>query len=291
MIVFRPVLICADDYALAPGVSDAILELLAARRLSATGCMTVSPFWPEHGARLKAVAAPAAVGLHLTLTDHRPLGPCPALLAAAGGTGERFPPLGRLLTLALTGRLQAEEIAAEIAAEIHRQIAAFEAVFSHPPAFLDGHQHVHLFPGVREPVQAAAAARPGTWVRDCRETFPAILRRGVAAPKAAFLSLLGQAAGRALAARGLAGNQGFRGVHDFSGRPPFAHLLARFLAPGGNAGALPPLLMCHPGFPDAQLRALDPVCEARQAEYEALAGPVLPELLARFRLFVLHPGD
>src|SRR5690606_28678950 len=62
--------VCADDYALTPGVSRAIRELIAARRISATSVMTVCPYWTEEGPALAAVADEADVGLHLTLTDH-----------------------------------------------------------------------------------------------------------------------------------------------------------------------------------------------------------------------------
>lgn len=293
----RPILLCADDYGLAPGVSAAILELLQAGRLSVTGCMTVSPFWSEHGAWLKASVPPQAVGLHLTLTDHVPLGPMPNLrrragLAEDGPSPPRLPPLGVLLRLALTGQLRRPEIVAEIAAEIGRQCAVFTAVTGHPPAFIDGHQHVHLFPGISGLVLDAVAALPrGTWVRDCRESLPAILRRGVAVPKAAFLSLLGWTAGQRATKRGLAGNCGFRGVHDFSGRQPFAMLLDRFLGPGGNQEpGLPPLIMCHPGIPDAALRQADPVCEPRRDEYDTLVGPLLPQLLERHGVRLVRAG-
>ncbi len=49
-----PVVLCADDYGLAPGVSAGIRELLDAGRLSATGAMTLSPHWAAEGPRLAA---------------------------------------------------------------------------------------------------------------------------------------------------------------------------------------------------------------------------------------------
>ena len=48
--------LCADDFALSPGVSRGIIDLIARGRLSATGCMTVSPFWPEHAEWLRPLA-------------------------------------------------------------------------------------------------------------------------------------------------------------------------------------------------------------------------------------------
>ncbi|MEI7609369.1 MAG: ChbG/HpnK family deacetylase, partial [Rhodospirillaceae bacterium] len=132
-----PVVIAADDYALAPGVSRAIIELIKQGRVSATGCMTVSPFWKEHAEWLRPWRGHADIGLHITLTDHAALGPMPRL--APGG---RLPDLKTLLRLALTGGLDMPEIALEV----QRQVDAFTRRFGQPPAYLDGHQHVHLLP-------------------------------------------------------------------------------------------------------------------------------------------------
>ena len=55
----RPVILCADDFGLAPGVSDAICGLIAAGRLSATSCMTTLPGWRAHASDLQSVVARA----------------------------------------------------------------------------------------------------------------------------------------------------------------------------------------------------------------------------------------
>lgn len=267
----RPFVLCADDYGLAPGVSRAILDLIDRGRLSATGCMTTSPFWPEHAAWLRAREAAADIGLHLTLTDQVPLGPMPR--TAPDG---RLPPLGRLMPLALARRLDR----AEIEAEIGRQLDAFAQAFGRPPDFVDGHQHVHQLPVIREALAARLAAlgarERGIYVRVCTEPAHRILRRGVQVPKALLISALGRGWAAAVGRSGLARNRGFSGVHDFSGKVPFGRLMARFLD-GLPAGGL---VMCHPGIPDDALRAVDPVVEARQEEYDWLGGLGLPALLA-----------
>jgi hypothetical protein len=269
----QPVILCADDYALAPGVSRAILDLVACGRLSATGCMTVSPFWIDHADWLRPWADRIDVGLHLTLTDHQPTGPMPRL-APEG----RLPPLGRLMRLALTGGLDPDEISAEIA----RQVALFITVFGAPPAFLDGHQHVHLLPVVRDAVVAMAKALPGSYLRDCREPLPAILHRGVATTKALVIDRLGSGLARLIKQHHLPANGGFRGIYDFSNRVPFAELMARFLDPATpeTHSAPPPLVMCHPGLPDPILRRIDPVTDQRRVEYEFLRSASFADLLA-----------
>jgi len=261
----------ADDYALSPGVSEGIVELIARGRLSATGCMTVSPWWPEHATWLKPLADQADIGLHLTLTDHCPLGPMPR--TAPEG---RLPPLGRLMAWALGGRLELGEILAEVS----RQVTAFTRHFGRPPAFIDGHHHVQQLPVIREAVVVTLQAQPGAYLRLCREPAAAIVRRGVAVPKALLISQLGLGlAGRARRA-GLASNDSFRGIYDFAPKPPFSTLFPRFV----DRVAGRTLVMCHPGRPDRVLAGLDSLTTPRYAEYDWLASEACAELLAERNL-------
>ncbi len=273
------IVIAADDYALAPGVSQAILALIRQGRVSATGCMTVSPFWKEHAEWLRPWRDHADIGLHLTLTDFPPLGPMPRL--APGG---RLPALKTLLRAAFTGGLSMPEITLEV----QRQIDAFTRHFRQPPAYIDGHQHVHVLPVVRQAVMLTLGRLPpGVWLRDCRDSPVAIVRRGVAPAKALFIGWLGTGLGQAIDFGRLPANGGFRGVYDFSGRVPFGDLMARFLTPPSSHDlARPPLVMVHPGFPDDALRAVDPITDQRQVEYDFLSSDRFAGLLAEHGLVV-----
>ena len=134
------IVLCADDYGIAPGVSRAIRDLLERGRLSATSCMVVSPDFAAEGPRLKPYLDRADIGLHLTLTQDRPL--------------------GALMRAAYLGRLDRQAIGAEI----DRQVERFTRVLGRAPDFIDGHQHVHLLPAVREPV-LEAAKKIGAYLR------------------------------------------------------------------------------------------------------------------------------
>lgn len=252
--------LCADDYGLAPGVSQAILALIERGRLQATGCMTGSPYWPSAAPMLRVLEHKADVGVHLTLTDQTPLGPMPDL--APDG---RFPSLPVLLKRALTRRLDR----AEIAAELERQIDSFEQYFGRPPDFLDGHHHVHQLPVIGEVVVDLWQRRLGErgWIRSCVEPLPSILRRGVDPVRALVISLLGLGFRRRLRALGIPHNTSFRGVYDFSGRVPFDRLFRRFTdAPGERT-----LMMVHPGKMDDALRAADTLTHQREVEFAFLA--------------------
>lgn len=269
------VLLCADDYGLSPGVNAAIRDLIGAGRLTATSVMALCPHWRTDAAALRALSGKADVGLHFTLTDQPPLGAMPSL--APNG---RLPPLGRLMRLAYTGGLASGTVQPEIRAELARQIDAFTDAWGAPPAYIDGHQHIHQLPGVREAVADALTALPGAapskpYVRLCHEPIADVLRRKVAVPKTLLIGRLGGGLARLARQRGIPANDRFRGVYDFSGRTPFGALMARFLdAPRGRT-----LVMVHPGIPDAALRDADQLVEPRRVEYDYLKGPDFAALL------------
>lgn len=268
---FPTLIVCADDYGLSPGVSAGIRKLIANGRVTATSCMTLFPDWSGAADELKPLDGQADLGVHLTFTDHAPLGAMPDL--APDG---RLPPLGRLMKRALLRRLNP----AEVAAEVERQIVAFETAMGRAPDFIDGHQHVHQLPVIREAVLAALSRRPGTYVRLCGEPVLSVLRRGVAVPKTLLIGALGHSLAKAVRRRGLPANNGFRGVYGFSSDIPFIDRLSRFILPA-RSGAL---MMVHPGHPDDVLRSRDGVTDQREEEYAALAGTVFPALLFRARI-------
>jgi predicted glycoside hydrolase/deacetylase ChbG (UPF0249 family) len=252
--------LCADDYGLAPGLGAAIRDLIGKGRLHATGCMTGSPFWPAEAELLKPLADRADIGLHVTMTDQKPLGPMPDL-APEG----RLPPLGMLLKRSLTRQVER----AEIAAEVERQYDAFVAAFGRAPDFLDGHHHVHQLPVIRDAVLDVFRRRMGGkgWVRSCVEPHLTIRRRGISPLRAHVISELGRGFRRLLGAQGVPHNLSFRGVYDFSGKVPFDALFRAFTDhPGKRA-----LMMVHPGIVDEPLRTADSLTGQREVEYRFLA--------------------
>jgi len=266
-----PLVLCADDFGLAPGVNRAIHALAVNGRLSATSCMVTAPAWGAAQSLLPEIAAVCDVGLHLTLTDLAPAGPLPRL-APEG----RLPTLGALTKQAFLGRLDRHEIGAEI----ERQLAALEAALGRAPDYIDGHKHVHLLPVVRTALldlfRAGRLDRARTYVRSCWETPRRVVARGIAVAPTLATSALAASLAKAARRTGVAANDSFRGMNDFGRARPFGALFRRFAAgPGAR-----PLIMCHPGFPDAALAALDPVVERRQDEFDYLAGPEFTRDLA-----------
>jgi chitin disaccharide deacetylase len=275
-------ILCADDYALTPGVSRGILKLVALRRLSAVGCMTNRPGWLSDAPALLAYRAlgkaeegsasggRAAIGLHLNLTLGAPLGPMP-LLAPDG----KLPAFGALAKLAFTWRVSTSEVEAEIC----RQLDAFEQAAGSPPDFVDGHQHVHVLPVVRSALFEVLTKRSlagRIWLRDPCDQLASIMARGIAVPKALVIGALGAGFGKRARALGFATNRGFAGVSPFDPSRDFGADMARFLIRPGPAH----LVMCHPGAIDDELRGLDPVIDTRPQELAYLASDRFKDLLA-----------
>lgn len=265
----RPLVLCADDYGMNRGVNGAILELGSAGRISATSCMTNAPGWPEAAGSLPRPGGGMACGLHLTLSWGGPLGPMPRF--APGGA---FPPLGRVMRAALLGRLPV----AEIAAEVGRQFDAFGDALGRPPDFIDGHQHVHVLPGIRA-ILLAEAARRGwmgrVWFRDPSDRVVAILRRRVGAPKALLVAALSSGFGAAAGRAGFGTNDGFAGFSPFDPRRDLAREMGAFLTDLGSR----PLVMCHPARPCPDSGA-DAIAASRLREFALLSSDAFTDLLA-----------
>jgi predicted glycoside hydrolase/deacetylase ChbG (UPF0249 family) len=266
------VVLCADDYGLAPGVSRGILGLMAGGRLSAVSAMTTTAAWRQWAGPLRAQRDQAAVGLHLNLTTGAPLGAMP-VLAPAG----RLPGLGLLLRRLLGG---GASVAAEVAAEIERQLDAFEAAFAAPPQFVDGHQHVQVLPIIRAALLRSLAARyggmaPRPWLRDPADAVPAILRRRCGARKGLVVAGLAGGFRRAARAAGFDTNEGFSGFSPLQADTSAPLVMQRAFSRLGPR----PVVMCHPGHADAALRALDPAVESRAAELAFLGSARFGHLL------------
>ena len=263
--------LCADDYGIAPGVNAAIRDLIGRGRLNATSVMVVAPsFTPAEIGALKN-AGKAAIGLHLTLTaPFKPLTRNFAPLAQV-----TFHPLQTTLRLALLRRLDC----AALAREVDMQVMAFREAFGRPPDFIDGHQHVHLFPQVRDAVlDAARRLAPGAWVRQAVSAAPVRARLGD--PKGLLIDALSRAVRRRALKRGIATNPAFAGTYTYRPDADFARLFPGFLAGLPEGG----LVMCHPGHVDAELERLDPLTTLREREYAYLSSAAFPAALEAYGL-------
>lgn len=279
----RMIVLCADDFGLAPGVSGAIASLIARARLSATSCITITSDWVSSATLLRPLQDTCDVGLHLTLTGLTPLGRMPALAPA-----DRLPSLGTLMRASVCGRLDEDEIGVEL----RRQLDAFIGVFGRPPDFIDGHQHIHVLPSICD--QVLGLYRDGllstatTYLRIPWDRPDRILRRQTSAFRALVIAGLSHRLRREAMAAAIPINESFAGVRDFRPNEDYRRGVQRALQTLGAR----PIMMCHPGRVDALLRQRDSVTSMREQEYAYFASEAFASDLAaagyrlgRFREF------
>jgi len=163
--------------------------------------------------------------------------------------------------------------------QLARQLEAFERALGRPPGFIDGHQHVHVLPSVRDSVVEAAVrirrSHP-VYLRSLTEPLGAILRRGFEPRKALVLAHLGRGLHRRAARVGVPTNDSFRGATRFAPGPGVREEFRRFFTGPGRR----PLVMCHPGRVDAELERRDPLTRRREDELAYFASPAFLEDLA-----------
>lgn len=161
-------IITADDLGYSSSRDDGIFFLFQLGAISRASLLVNGANAGRALAHAHAVGMP--VGLHLNLSEGAPLSARPTTLLAPGARCMR----GKLgfRTAFAAGEVATADIAREAAA----QAAAFASL--HPagalPAHLDGHQHVHVIPGVAAAVAGALrglvrAVRLPAWAGDAVE--------------------------------------------------------------------------------------------------------------------------
>ncbi len=267
----RPFILCADDYGLTPGVNAAILDLCACGRLSAVSALVAAPAWREGAAALRAAGVRVEIGLHLAFTEFPPLTGASSLAPSGKPRGQRS-----LLAAALRRALTP----GDIAREIERQVSVFADATGRLPDFVDGHQHVHQFPGIaRAVVEALAALAPAhrPWLRVCADSLGAIRRRGQGLAAALSAAAAGRALRRLARARGVPVNDGISGFYDVRRAASYAGIFPHFL----NAMGPRHLVVCHPGHCAGEAERRAPWMACREHEFAFLAGPEFAELCVR----------
>ena len=258
----RTIHVCVDDFGLHAGINQAALNLARQNRISAISCLVDGPAWPAGWNALKgADATHIEVGLHLNFTEdlghNRIVHRLPNLILLAYARGLSRPALKR---------------------EILRQFERFELTTGQMPDFVDGHQHVHQLPLIRDTLLEVLNKRYGSRKPWLRATRPPEHRSNLRLPlsakfKAELVGYLGASALSRLAKKhGYSQNQHLLGVYgfDMSERRYLHNLRIWFMSAADGD-----LLMCHPSLTGPWD---DPLLGARYREYRVLSGDTFSAL-------------
>ncbi len=252
----KSIILCADDYGQNAVISQAIIDLIAKNHLSATSCMANSYYWPTHATWLNPYKNQVDIGLHLNFTEGKPLS-----RSFVKKYGAEFFGLPKLLFHAFTRKLDKQVIADEIEAQLQR----FSDILGQSPDFIDGHQHVHQFPIIREALLEIfkKQLKPhGAYIRSVydKDVFSRF------SLKKLIIQLTGAGAFKAaLREFGISTNSSFSGIYDFTKNVEYRTKFLSFLQEVNQGG----LIMCHPGL-GQQDETADPIYASRPLEYAYL---------------------
>lgn len=150
----------ADDFGLHPTVNRGIIYghlcgLITSTTLIAAGAAAEDAAelaWEvnEHSERK------LGVGVHLTLVAERsvlPAAEIPSLIDPA--TGLLWPNHAAFIRRYVTGRIRRAEVLAECDAQIRRVFDLLGGAH-YPPTHIDSHQHLHVLPGLAQPIAELA---------------------------------------------------------------------------------------------------------------------------------------
>ncbi len=250
----RRLIVNADDLGSGPGRDAGIFELFAAGAVTSASLLVNGP--TAVAAATTAVAAGLPLGLHLNLSEGRPLTDG----ALAGADGRLRGKAGARRALA-AGDIDA----ASIAREIRAQFDDFVALTGDLPSHVDGHHHIHVEPAVAAVLAPVMAREYGV----CCVRLPR--QRGLAdiPPDAEFdaafhraVAAAAEAAAPVFAAHGVYSTAAFLGQSTMGGRLRAETVAAALAGLAAEWRPTPenPLsveLMVHPGYPESDDAADD----------------------------------
>ena len=258
-------IICADDFGQSEAIDLAIIQLIEMNRLTATSCMTLSPRWPEAAKKLTpSIKTKASIGLHLDLTHFD--------FASFGKAISHQ----KLVLLSLSRQLSSTTLSQSI----HHQLDRFEDEIGYPPDYVDGHQHVHQLPQIRECLFEALLKRYPQQLPWLRLAKPP-MRDGF---KGFIIRTLGSSAFEKKAKKlGFVCTGALLGAYGFNGTSEvyLEHFKSWLKQVKANANT--PILMCHPAI-KMPFNEDDVIYSARVKEFEVLASNLITTELKKVNL-------
>ncbi|MDO9051035.1 MAG: ChbG/HpnK family deacetylase [Methylotenera sp.] len=257
----KSLIVCADDYAQSPAIDAGIIQLIQQNRISAASCMVLSPRWAEAAKSLTPeIRSKADIGLHLDFTQFGNTYAHPVLIA-------------RSLLRSLPTKA--------IRLNIHAQLDRFEDALGTAPDYMDGHQHVHQLPQIRDALLDILKQRYSNklpWIRIAKP--PA--NNGF---KGKIIKLLGaNTLERKAKTMGFNCSGNLLGVYNFAGdSKDYEKLLATWIS-AADSSIDTPALMCHPAIEKPESEMNDPIYAARMNEFLALNSNNFYSLLQTVKL-------
>ncbi len=252
----KHIILCADDYGQTHAISQAIIDLLKNRRLTAASCMVTGLDWPLYANWLLPYKNKVDIGLHFNLTE-----------------GQRFMPLTHVLLKSHLRLLNKNAIREELNAQLDQFISSMSML----PDFIDGHQHIHQFPVIRDvlfEVYEKRLRQHDCYIRCTHDPYILWNMKTPAYIKKLVLQFSGAITfKKRLTIEHIPHNSSFSGVYSFDHIKPYEVYFGLFLNNIRSGG----LIMCHPGLEDAYSE--DKIRYSRSKEYAFIKSEHMMKLL------------
>jgi predicted glycoside hydrolase/deacetylase ChbG (UPF0249 family) len=289
----RILIINADDMGYARGINEAIIRCAAQGVLRSTTLMANGEAF-EHAVSLLRSAENLRAGVHLVLTDLKPLAKPWDLGGLVTEEGRLPRGLSGLISAMVRRGVSQDAIRRELSLQV-------EKVLDHGirPTHLDSHKHIHAIPCVRDAAIHVAHRYGIPWIRNPFETSGGAPEIPAGFKPRRLYSVLNQW-GDAAIARVLSPNfkrsihrAGLRTPHRFYGTALMGrwdlqtvHRVFRTLPPGVNEW------MVHPGNVDEDLiRMGSSLLAERERERDLLLSPGLQRFLSDQSILCRSFGD
>ena len=287
----RNLIVNADDLGWTQGVNRGIVE--AHRNGIVTSASLLANGWAfEEGVQSALQSPRLGVGVHLNLSDGKPLAPARQVKSLLDENGN-FSGGPETLLFRLTAKsLDAREVELEWNAQIEKVRAA-----GIRPTHLDGHKHVQMLPGLfavalrlakKHGIEAVRVSHEASSLRAALnsggETAGLMLKQGV---QARGLKLLARDARKMAERAGIAAADYFCGIAQTGAltKKGIQQMLASL--PEGTTE-----LMCHPGYADAELeKSATRLQKSRQTELEILTDKEIRKSIAVLGIRLINYGE
>lgn len=278
----KKLIVTADDFGVSPGVNRAVYDAHRSGVLTSAALMAIGPALGE-AVEMTRSLPDLDIGLHFGLTAGHPVSD-PQDISSLVDKDGRFLRRPLVLRRALNGQLRREHVERELEAQLNRL-----KELGINTSYINGDQHVHLLPIVRD-VVVDQAARSGLAVRiPCEEQIWALSlanssgwrRIGSRFVLKALLRLLARGLARRCRDKGVVTNDAFQSPAGLWPSPQFTVEAYRILL-GRLQGVLTEL-MVHPSYPDRITSTFWVGAEAkaqeREIELATLLDPKFPSIL------------
>lgn len=270
----KHLMLCADDYAQNETICAAILFLAKQGRINAISCMMNNDLWHDAHQHLTELTSTHFIGLHLNLTHGQPQSD-----RWRQQIGNTLPNLSALLAMTYLKRLEYRTAMAEIEA----QVAAFTSAMNRYPDFIDGHQHIHQLPIIRDALLTYYKQHQSTsFIRNTSNGWRSLLEiRNF--PKSQLIALLGGITfRRRLAKQAVSTNRSFAGIYQYRYAEHYRDYFKHFLSQSQDEG----LIMCHPGQLSTDQQ--DPLYRYRHHELNYLSSEAFLQDLTDYDFQLKH---